>query len=178
MFVKSDGKQYVCFDQKTGEIFSIGPSIEEGYQYIEVTWNEIEPIKSYKEKMTDYIVAYNRTLKKFVLKKVVHHSYEDSFRKIPLLQDDAGYDVVLEVDKSKNICYINTDYELLKTMKNTNVDINAEVSFSFTKKNNPHVLYSMVKFKLGENKNKPISIFDDYSVYTDSDMANCAYREI
>ena len=42
--------QYVCFTQGTGEIFSIGPSIEEGYQYMEVTEEQIAPIKSLKEK--------------------------------------------------------------------------------------------------------------------------------
>ena len=44
--IKVNTPQYVCFNQKTGEIFSIGPSIEPGYQYFEVTEEEIEPIKT------------------------------------------------------------------------------------------------------------------------------------
>ena len=39
--IKVHTPQYVCFNQQTGEIFSIGPSIEDGYQFIEVTEEEI-----------------------------------------------------------------------------------------------------------------------------------------
>ena len=35
--------QYVCFNQKSGEIYSIGASIEEGYQYFEVSLEEVLP---------------------------------------------------------------------------------------------------------------------------------------
>lgn len=178
MFVKWDGKQYVCFDQKTGEIHSIGPSIEPGYQFLEVTEEEIAPIKSLKEKMTDYAVAYNRKLKKFVLKKIVQQNIKLEFRQIPKLEDNSMYDVLLEVDKKAKMCYINTDIELLDTMRNTNVDINTEITFSFTKKNDPHILYDMIKFKLDDMSRKQVRLLDDYSIYTDSDMANCAYREI
>ena len=62
---KVDIKQYVTFDQKTGQILSIGPSYNEGACYIEVSDKEVEPIKSLQEKMTDYIVAYNRKNKVF-----------------------------------------------------------------------------------------------------------------
>ena len=55
--IKVDTPQYVCFNQKTGEIFSIGPSIEPGYQYFEVREEEIEPIKTFKTNMTDYVVC-------------------------------------------------------------------------------------------------------------------------
>ena len=36
--VKVHTQQYVCFDDKTGQILSIGPSIEDGYSFIEVTY--------------------------------------------------------------------------------------------------------------------------------------------
>lgn len=178
MFVEWDGKQYVCFDQKTGQIFSIGPSIEPGYQYIEVEEHEVEPIKSFKEKMTDYTVAYNRKLKKFVLKKFVENNSDTTFRKIKEVQDNSIYDVLLEVDKDSNMCYINTDIELLDTMQSTNVDINAEIMFSFTKFNDPHILYDTVYFRLDDTQKKPIKISGTYSIYTDSDIANCVYKEV
>ena len=54
--------QYVCFTQDTGEIFSIGPSIEEGYQYMEVTEEQIAPIKSLKEKIQ--VEASNKNMLK------------------------------------------------------------------------------------------------------------------
>lgn len=87
--IKVDTPQYVCFNQKTGEIFSVGPSIEEGYQYFAVTEEEIEPIKTFKTNMTDYIVAYNRTEKKFVLKKNIYIEHEAQFTQImPIDESD------------------------------------------------------------------------------------------
>ena len=55
--VKVHTPQYVCFNQKTGDIFSIGPAIAPGYEYFEVSEEEVEPIKTYKEKMTDYVAV-------------------------------------------------------------------------------------------------------------------------
>ena len=49
---------------KTGDIFSIGPcQTIPGYEYFEVSEEEVEPTKTYKEKMTDYVVAYDREAK-------------------------------------------------------------------------------------------------------------------
>ena len=170
--------QYVCFDQKSGEIFSIGPSIEEGYQYFEVTEEEIEPIKTFKEKMTDYIVAYNRTTKKFVLKKNIFIEHESKFIQLQKANDSMMYDLLLIVDKETKRCYINTDIELIDTMKTTNVDLQKEVTFSFTKKGDPHVLYDYVTFNITSTETKPIDIKDTYSVYANSDMATCMYMEL
>ena len=85
--VKVEIKQYVTFDQKTGEISSIGPSFEEGTHYIEVTEQEVEPIKTFKEKMTDYLVVYNRKSREFKLKKVT------------VLEEDALYQKLYESEK-------------------------------------------------------------------------------
>ena len=65
--VKVEIKQYISFDQKTGKIFGIGPSIIEGKNYIEATEKEVQPIKTLKAKMTDYLVVYNRKIKQFSL---------------------------------------------------------------------------------------------------------------
>lgn len=171
-------QQYVCFNQKTGEIYSIGPSIEEGYQYIEVEDEVIEPIRSYKEKMTDYRVVYNRKQKIFVLKKLDTVSGTNIFRKLKKLQKNDTFDVLLEIDKANKLCYINTDNELLDTINLKNVDFDKDISFSITEKNNPHVLYDIVQFKIGEDIKHPISELENFSVYTDSDVADCVYLEI
>tara|TARA_E500000178_G_scaffold353801_1_gene420711 strand:+ start:7187 stop:7729 length:543 start_codon:yes stop_codon:yes gene_type:complete len=170
--------QYACFDQKTGEIFSIGPSIEDGYQYIEVSQEEIEPIKSYKEKMTDYIVAYNRNEKRFVLRKNIYLENEIHFTEILPVDESIMYDLLLTVDKTAKKCYINTGIELIDTMKTTNVDLQKEITFSFTKKGDPHVLYDTVTFNITDPKKAKVNIRDTYSVYASSDMATCMYREL
>ena len=88
------------------------------------------------------------------------------------------YDLLLIVDKETKRCYINTDIELIDTMKTTNVDLQKEVTFSFTKKGDPHVLYDYVTFNITSTETKPINIKDTYSVYANSDMATCMYKEL
>ena len=173
-----DIPQYICFDQKTGEIFSIGPGIEEGYQYIQATKEEVEPIKSLKEKMTDYIVAYNRTEKKFVLKKNIYINHEAQFTELQPVDDLIMYDLLLTVDKKAKRCYISTGIDLIDTMKTTNVDLQKEITFSFTKKGDPHVLYDMITFNIADPKEHTINIKDTYSIYASSDMATCMYKEL
>lgn len=170
--------QYICFNQKTGEIFSIGPSIEEGYQYIEASEEEVEPIKSLKEKMTDYVVAYNRTSKQFVLKKNVYLENELKFTEIQPVDELVMYDLLLTIDKKDKRCYINTGIELVNTMKTTNVDLQKEITFSFTKKGDPHVLYDMVTFNIANPKESIVNIKDTYSIYANSDIATCMYKEL
>ena len=77
--IKVETKQYVCFDSKTGEIFSIGPSQESEYEHIEVTEEEIEPIQTYKERMEDYKVIFNSVSKKFELRKLTNLEVESNF---------------------------------------------------------------------------------------------------
>ena len=176
--IKVHTPQYVCFNQQTGEIFSIGPSIEDGYQFIEVTEEEIEPIKSFKEKMTDYVVAYNRLDKKFVLKKNIYIQHEAKFTKINPVDESLMYDLLLTIDKTNKRFYINTDVQLIDTMKTTNIDLQKEITFSFTKKGDPHILYDMITFNIADPKEATINIKDNYSIYASSDMATCMYKEI
>ena len=176
--IKVNTPQYVCFNQKTGEIFSVGPSIEEGYQYFAVTEEEIEPIKTFKTNMTDYVVAYNRAEKAFVLKKNIYIEHEAQFTQIMPLDESAMYDLLLTVDNKAKRCYVSTGIELLDTMKTTNVDLQKEITFSFTKKGDPHILYDIATFNIADPKEAKINIKDVYSIYASSDMATCMYKEL
>ena len=148
--IKVDVKQYVSFNQKTGEILSIGPSYEEGTNYVAVSEKEVEPIKTLKEKMSDYLVAYNRKSKEFKLKKVTILEEASQYQKLPKVSSKMDYDILLNVDKKAKVCYINTSDELIDVMKKTNIDVNKKITFSFTKKDDPHILYDMVSFDLTE----------------------------
>ncbi|MBR19705.1 MAG: hypothetical protein CMA64_06120 [Euryarchaeota archaeon] len=176
--IKVHTQQYISFDQTTGEIFSIGPSVEEGYQYIKVTAEEVEPIKSLKEKMTDYIVAYNRKTREFRLKKQLVNNDEIFYQKLLKISSKTDYDIVLTIDKKDKKCYIITNEELLDVMKKTNIDINKKISFSFTKKDDPHVLYETVDFDISKSQKKKFNSFKNYDVYSNSSMARCVYKEI
>lgn len=177
MLVEWDNKQYVCFDKKTGDIFSVGPSKESGYEALEVSEEEIEPIISLKVPMAEYAVVYSRIDKRFVLKRKNLVSNDIKLRKLCEIKENTAYDVLLEVDKSNNICYINTDYSLLETMQDTNVDIQDDIIFHFTKSNDPHVLYKTIEFNINEKKQEHIELDKNYSIYTNS-VSNCVYREI
>lgn len=171
-------KQYVCFDQKSGQIFSIGPNINENYQHVEITTQEAEPFQTMKENMAEYVVAYNRHDKKFVLKKNVYIENEDTFTQIQPINESIMYDLLLTVDKTKKICYIEHGIELLDTMETTNVDLQKEITFSFTKKGDPHVLYDMITFDITKSDPVKLDIDDKFSIYANTDMATCVYKEV
>ena len=63
-------------------------------------------------------------------------------------------------------------------MKTTNVDLQKEITFSFTKKGDPHVLYDMVTFNIANPKEATGNVDGVYSVYASSDMATCMYKEL
>tara|TARA_Y200000002_G_scaffold68079_1_gene52953 strand:- start:35511 stop:36053 length:543 start_codon:yes stop_codon:yes gene_type:complete len=170
--------QYVSFDQKTGEVFCIGPTIQEGYQYIEVSDEQIEPIKTFKDKMTDYKVVYNKKERMFKLKKLVVIEEDITYQKIEKYQnEEMDFDVLLNIDKNKKSCYIDTSEELLDIMQKTNVE-HKNITFSFTKKDDPHILYDMVTFEINKNSKQSIKIPKQYDVYSNSDMAKCMYGEV
>ncbi len=177
--VKVHTPQYVCFNQKTGDIFSIGPAIAPGYEYFEVSEEEVEPIKTYKEKMTDYVVAYDREAKQFLLRKLALADIGEVFGEVQNKNEvDTFYDVLLSVDKTQKKCYITTGLELIDMMKTTNVNLAKQITFSFTKKGDPHILYDTVTFDIRSKEKQSICIKDTYSIFTDSDLANCVYEEV
>ena len=172
--IKVETKQYVCFDSKTGEIFSIGPSQEPEYEYIEVTEDEIEPIQTYKEKMEDYKVIFSSASIKFELRKLENIDIESNFTLNPVQEKitDPYYDVVFTVDKRNNLCYIST----IESLSNVKFDTN--IMFSITKKDDPHFLIKSVDYKVGEETEFSMKADSSYSIYTNSNSLRCVYEEI
>lgn len=170
--------QYVCFNQKTGEIFSIGPAIEEGYQYIQIPKEQAELFQTQKENMVEYEVAYNRSDKKFVLKKNTYVTNEPVLIEVIPVDESVMYDLLLTVDIASQRCYINTGTELFDVMETTNINFEKEVTFSFTKKGDPHILYDTVTFNINEPREQAINLTNSYSIYAISNMTTCMYKEI
>ena len=172
--IKVETKQYVCFDSKTGEIFSIGPSQEPEYEYIEVTEEEIEPIQTYKERMEDYKVIFNSVSKKFELRKLANLEIESNFvlHQIQEKTTDPYYDIVFTVDKQRDLCYISTIDSL------SNVSFDTSIMFSITKKDDPHFLIKSVDYKVGEETEFSMKADSSYSIYTNSNSLRCVYEEI
>ena len=113
----------------------------------------------------------------FKLKKVTILEEASQYQKLPKVSSKMDYDILLNVDKKAKVCYINTSDELIDVMKKTNIDVNKKITFSFTKKDDPHILYDMVSFDLTEKTKKSISIQNSYDIYTTVDLASCVYGE-
>ena len=161
-------RQYVCFDKDTGQIFSIGPSINEAYTHIEITDEQAEPFQTLKENFMYWKVVYNKRNKDFELKKNDDEE-QQAFLLNELSQpEDNFHDIEFVVDKSMNKCYINT----LDTPKNLD-----EIVFYVTKKGDPHFLLNTFTFKIGSEESFPFKNIESYSVYTKNIFADCVTRE-
>jgi hypothetical protein len=173
--IKVEIKQYVSFTPDTGEIYSIGPcSSHPGYESIEVTEEQIAPIKTYKDKMEDYKVVFSSVSKRYQLRKLENNVIEHSFtlNQVKEKSKDPYFDVIFSVDKNKNSCYINTIEDL------SNVKFDSNIMFSITKKNDPHFLIKSVDYTVGERLCFQADLDEPYSIYTDSNSLRCVYEEI
>ena len=172
--IKVETKQYVSFNPDSGEIFAVGPSQEEGYQHIEVTEEQVYPIKTFKDKMEDYRVLFSSVTKRHELRKLENNEDKNQFalRKLQEKRKDPYFDVIFSVDKNKNLCYISTIESL------SNVKFDASIMFSITKKDDPHFLIEAVDYKVGDKLELKIKLDKPYSIFTDSDALRCVYEEI
>lgn len=172
--IKVETKQYVSFNPDSGEIFAVGPSQEEGYQHIEVTEEQVYPIKTFKDKMEDYRVLFSSVTKRYELRKLENNEDKNEFvlRKLQEKRKDPYFDVVFSVDKKKDLCYISTIESL------SNVKFDASIMFSITNKDDPHFLIESVDYKVGDKLELKIKLDKPYSIFTDSDSLRCVYEEI
>tara|TARA_B100000900_G_C20598752_1_gene724576 strand:+ start:2899 stop:3426 length:528 start_codon:yes stop_codon:yes gene_type:complete len=172
--IKVETKQYVSFNPDTGEIFAIGPSQEEGYQHIEVTEEQIDPIKTFKDKMEDYKVVFSSVTKQHELRKLENNEDENRFllNQLQEKRKDPYFDIIFSVDKKKDLCYISTIEGL------SNVKFDANIMFSVTKKDDPHFLIESVDYKVGDKLELEIKLDKPYSIFTDSNSLRCVYEEI
>ena len=161
-------KQYVSFDKNTGEFFGIGPSINESYNHIEVTNEQVEPFQTLKENFINWKVIYNKRDKNFQLKKNDDEAPQEFLLNELTSPKDNFHEIEFVLDKSKGECYLNT----IDTPKNLN-----EVSFYVTKKGDPHFLLNTFTFKIGSKESFPFKNIESYSVYTKNIFADCVTRE-
>lgn len=165
-------QQYVNFVKETGEIFSIAPEIDSNYETIKISQEEADKFKTFQERIIDYRVLYHKQQKQFMLRKNTTDLGASPFKKVSPLDKNSFYDVELVIDKPNNLCYINTDADILKTISDR------ELAFSITYEDDPHILYEYVTFRIDSVEKKTVNITGNYSVYTNSDYVDCVYREI
>lgn len=155
-------KRYVSFDN-TGRIEKIGNSPIEGFEFLELEYNDVKQILEGKDSIARWRVIYDYLEKKYVIKhkneieqdsKITGFIYE-----VPTQQDDPQ--VVIQQD-NKNKCW-----RLTANVFDANISPFNQV-YSITKKYDPNVLYKSLVF----DKENPTIDFDyefdkgEYSVYT------------
>jgi hypothetical protein len=139
--------------------------VEDGYEHLEVTEQELEPIKTFKDKMEDYRVIFERN--RYVLKKV--SSIEKYFNLVKV-EKDGTFDIKLVLDKSQNLCYISTIQDM---------NLDQDIMFSITKSDDPHILYQCLNFNMKNKTTAQIKCeLENYGVYTDCQNLRCVYEEI
>lgn len=163
-------QQFISFSKHTGEIFSIGPSQEDGYDHLPVSDEAVKPFKDFKENMVDWKVVFNKRLKNYELRRNTQ-DIDSVFLFSEVMSHSDGYhDVELVIDKQSKTCYINTN--------NLPSNIEHQIQFSITKKGDPHFLYASYNFDLREDTKFTFECQNEYSVFTKNKFVECVVREI
>lgn len=176
MLVDFTPQQYVSFEKLTGDVISVGPSIEEGVDYIAVDYNDVESILSLKESKDVYKVVYDTRLKDY---KLVNRKEEtilyNSIHKFIDYQDD--YDVKAKIKYGRYIRFI-LNPELQEALKDKTV-LDTDFIFSITKKDNPHYLLRQIKVNFTEKTEFNFTFLpNEYSIYTKGSFSKYVIEEM
>lgn len=157
---------YVNFDKDSGEIKSCGPSKDDTVSNIEVEYSAIEKIVNFEEKMSDYKVIFDPAKRGFVLKS---NHYQEVYNSLYQLEkyNNHLYDILLKIDIGNNTCELVLDESIKNALSESNVEYKEEIYFSVTEKNNPLILYKLLKFDLKKSYVIPFDVEQkDFSIYT------------
>ena len=175
MLVDYTPPMFVNFDMSTGDIDSVGPNKSDTLNSLEVTYGAVERILTFKDKKSDYKVVFNTLNKEFELKhqSEVQTVYQ-GFLKVEenITEPDVE---LLYSPKHKKIELIVSD-KVKEVLETTN--INSEVFFSITEKDNPHVLYALLHADLRKQNTFVYTYNENFSIYTKRQFAKYNYRKI
>jgi len=177
MLVDFTPKQYVTFEKLTGDVITVGPSYDDALDYIEVEYNQVEPILSFKESKDVYKVVYDTKIKNY---KLVNRKEEtvvyDSIQKFTDYNDD--YDIKAQIKYNKNIIQFEMNSELRQVLSDKAL-LNEDFTFSITKKDNPHYLLEMIKVNFSKNKTRRFTFKpNEFSIYTKGSFSKYVIEEI
>jgi len=175
MLIDCTPKIFVNFDISTGEIESVGPSKSDTMESIEVSYGEVERILEFKDKKSDYKVVFNTLNKSFELK---HESEVQTVYQvfIEIEKDIKDADIEILFSPKNQMIEIFTSDNVKKVLDTTN--INSEVTFSITEKDNPHILYLLLQADLRKQNKFLYTDNETFSIYTKRQFAKYSYRII
>lgn len=154
-------KKYVYFNE-SGEIMSVGNSIDETGNYIEVEFNEVANLITGQEQLHQYQVIFDTVKKTYVLR----HKFNDEevvfdinsqIHKIPRLFN-SNADLVVKQDLNKKMWIFSLNETIKENLKNKTLSVNKPLIFSFTRFNDPHQLEKFITIELNELVTKDVEI--------------------
>lgn len=138
-------KRYVCFNTK-GEIEKISITPDEVLENLEVNFDEIKDLMSGKESLLNYKVEYDFIDKKYLLKNILQLQIDNTVNSFlyELPFDETDPEITICQNMKENCWQIEIDKDFFSKLGNS---LNLEnMFFSVTKKNDPNILYRMLRF--------------------------------
>ncbi len=164
---------FVNFEVATGEIYSVGPSKQDGYDSIEVDFASVERILNFTDKKTDYKVVFNTVDKQFELK---HQSeVQQTYQGFIAISDDVE-NADVELLRNGNEMKIIVSSKVQEVFDKTNLD--STTSFSICAKDDPHTLYDLLKVDLRKNNSFLLDLNKDFTIYTKRKFATYNYKDL
>lgn len=165
LVTKAETPYAIIFNPETLKVSAIRKSrnLPKDLSFVEVNFDEVEPVLSGKEPLQNCRVTYNVKTRKYEL---LHNSLDtpiysvaELIYKIPDKTDDnADIQVVQDI---KNTCWkILIGGRLYSELIGQNVNIDTDVSINLTQKHNPNIFYRRLKFSLKELIKNHCIVFD------------------
>lgn len=184
-------RSYV-FHNKEGKIHKVSSknTLDDDYEVLEVSYNEVKDIMSGKKRLDDFKVEYDIALKCLALKEITYEnkiaSIDSRLYKLPETQELS--DIRIVNDRKNNYWKILLDPELRKNKHFLERPGLVNLHFSITAKNDPNILYSTFIVNLKDLVERDFVEIDDQikfdnsikdlSIYTAKYLDTYAYELI
>lgn len=144
--------RFVYFNESTGTVTHIVRNKQDNLDQpcIEVDLDEVQPVLSHKMPVKDIIVEFNPAEKKYAIKKTkLDVELYDINEGIYEFKTDSNVADILLTQDIPNKCWrVEIDKDLRANMLLARVGIDALLTFSITQKDNPNVLYKILRVPL------------------------------
>lgn len=134
-------EHYVYYNKENKRIHKISPVFEEQdkLEVFSIESDKVEPILKGINKLDDFFVFFDYTLKKYSIAKKVNSNFSNLFLEEITTTDDA--DLTITIDKNRiNFAFDNSIKEHVETDE-------TYLTFVVTEVNNPYRMYETMKFK-------------------------------
>lgn len=153
---KATSESYVYYSKDTGKIHKISSteSPDENYKVTKLLNKDVNSILTGKNKTEDFLIYFNIKTKQIELKKVKNNDKllvsETMAYKLPveLDFDTNNYDAVIKQNLIKNVWELVLNTETKNFLINNGYNLNENIYFSITAKNDPNIFYRSIKFNL------------------------------